>query len=201
MTKPITGEPTYEDENGVTHPGSQSPSGVVTPSVIANADALWADHNASSKVMNNYSAQNPHIAEPFSPLEVLITDGFERFGNMDASSMDSNIKRIMLRYANKIVEDVRIHPYASSPNLDYYTDLQQTRPIPDEIMISGLAYHYAKWQDSAKAKTFFAEYGQILNQILYQRKYGSGKIQMNTVDKPTIIKSTTTNPTLHTDNT
>lgn len=179
MTKPITGEPTCKDDNGVSRPGSQSLTGVVTPVVVAQAEAAWADHYADSNVRNNYSGQNPHISEPYSPLETLITDAFERFGNMDASSMDGNIKRIMLRYANKIVEDIRVHPYASLPDLDYYTDLQQRRPIPDEIMISGLAYHYAKWQDSSKAKTFFAEYGQILNQILYQRKFGSGKIQMN----------------------
>lgn len=189
MTKPTTGEPTHTDDTGKERPGSQSLTATVTPAVIDSANAAWDEHYADSKVRNQYSAQNPHIAEPYSPLESLITDAFERFGNMDAQSIDNNIKRIMLRYANKIVEDIRIHPYASLPDLDYYTDLQQTRPIPDEIMISGLTFHYAKWQDSAKAKTFFAEYGQALNQILYQRKYGSGKIQMNTVDKPSATQS------------
>ena len=35
----------------------------------------------------------------------------------------------------------------------------------------------------------------MTNQILYNRKYGQGKIQMNTVDKPATIQSTTPNNT------
>jgi len=189
MAEPTTGEPTHTDDTGVERPGSQSLTETITPAVVDSANALWKDHYASSKLRNGQSAQNPQVSTPYSPLENLITDAFERFGNMEAQSVDSNVKRIMLRYANKIVEDVRIHPYASLPDLDYYTSLQETRPIPDEIMISGLVYHYAKWMDSSKARTFFAEYGQALNQILYQRKYGSGKLQMNTVDKPSETQS------------
>lgn len=188
MSRPETGEPTHDD-NGKERPGSQPLDSTVTPAVVSQADAAWKEHYADSKQRNAYSAQNPQTSEPYSPLETLITDAFERFGNMDASSMDSGLKRILLRFANRIIEDIRIHPYASLPDLDYYIDLQQTRPIPDEIMISGLAFHYAKWQDSSKARTLFAEYSQILNQILYQRKFGSGKIQMNTVDKPTETSS------------
>ncbi len=192
MTRPITGEPTHTDENGKERPGSHSLSETINPAVAVQADLQWSEHYANSKVRNQYSAQNPQLSEPYSPLETLISDAFERFGNMDATSLDANIKRIMLRYANKIVEDIRIHPYASLPDLDYYIALQDTRPIPDEIMISGLAYHYAKWQDSSKARTLFAEYGQILNQILYQRKYGSGKIQMSTVDKEPTVQALVT---------
>jgi hypothetical protein len=183
MTRPVTGEPTHIDGDGKERPGSHSLTDTITVSVMSDADAAWAENVKDSKVRNMYSAQNPHLTEPYSPLETLIGDAFERYGNMSIDTLDAAVKRIMLRYANRIVEDMRIHPYGTMPDLDYYIHLQDTRPIPDEIMISGLAFHYAKWQKSSSASTFFAEYSQAMNQILYQRKYGSGKLQMNTVDK------------------
>lgn len=183
MTNPITGEPTYDDEDGVTRPGSQDLTDVVTVSLARSAESLWKEHFKNNEHRNNYSGQNPHIAEPFSPLETLIEDAFQRFGNMSVDTLDGSIKRMLLRFANRIVEDIRIHPYGSTPDLDYYINLQDTRPIPDEIVLSGLAYHYSKWQSSTRTATFYTEYTQIMNQILYQRKFGSGKIQMNTVDK------------------
>ena len=141
MTRPSTGEPIYLDDNGVDRPGSQDPKAIVTPDTIKDADAAWSEFGKNSQLENNYSAQNPNISEPFSPLETLIEDAFERFGNMSVDTLDAAIKRIMLKYANKIIEDVRCHPYGSTPNLDYYINLQDTRPVSDEIMISGLAYH------------------------------------------------------------
>lgn len=183
MGKPVTGEPTHIDDKNVERPGSQPQDSIVTPASMAETDQVWSDHYSDAQKQNMYSAQNPQISEPYSPLESLITDAFERFGNMSADTLDGNIKRIMLRYANKIIDDIRIHPYSSTPRLDYYTSQQETRPVPDEIMISGLTYHYAKWQDSAKSRLLYPEYIQTMNQLLYQHKYGSGKIQMNTVDK------------------
>lgn len=187
MSRPITGEPTHTTDSGATSPGSQPLTSTVTPQLISDANVTWSDHLLANNAdqLNNYSAQNPTIAAPYSPVETLINDALERFGNMSVDSIDSNIRRIMLKYANRIVEDVRRHPYTSTPDLDYYVSLQDTRPIPDEIMISGLAYYYAKWQNSLKSKDLFGDYTVSLNSILYQRKYGSGKIQMNTVDKDT----------------
>lgn len=184
MSRPVTDEPTYIDEEGVERPGSQSLTGIITAEIVKQANDQWLEHNKDSQVRNNYSGQSPHIAEPFSPLESLIDDAFMRYGNMSVETLDGSIKMMLLRLANKIVEDIRYHPYTATPDLDYYVSLQDTRPIPDEIMISGLAYHYAKWQRSTSTTTFFAEYTQALNQILYQRKFGSGTIQLNTVDKP-----------------
>lgn len=191
MTKPTTEEPTYEDEAGVERPGSQSLTAVITPSSVANAEAVWSEHYADNEHRNRYSAQNPQLTEPYSPLETLIEDAFSDFGNMSVDTLDGNVKRMFLRWANRIVEDMRIHPYFSIPDLDYFIHLQDMRPIPDTIMQLGLLYHYAKWQKSAGAATALIEYTKMTNQILYQRKYGSGKIQMNTVDKPSTVQSTT----------
>ncbi len=188
MSAPKTGEPVHTDEAGVERPGSHSLTETITPAVVKTVEAAWSDFVADNQQRNMYSAQNPHTSEPYSSLENLILDAFERFGNMDADSLDGNIKRILLRFANRIIEDYRIHPYGSHPDLDYYKSMAETRPIADEIMIAGLAYHYAKWQSSARAAVLYGEYTQTMNQILYHRKYGAGRIQMNTIDKPTNTK-------------
>jgi len=183
MSAPKTNEPTHLDDDLKERPGSHDLKSDIRPDVVRTANDAWEEENKDSKLRNRRSSLNIHLSEPFSPLEDLMTDAYERFGNMDSDSMDASVKRIMLRYANLIVEDIRLHPYTSYPDLDYYTSLQDIRPIPDVIVLGGLAYHYAKWMDSTKSNTLGLEYMQTLNQVMYQRKYGSGKIEMNTVDK------------------
>ena len=191
MVKVTTGEPTHTDDAGKERPGSQGLNTVVTPKTVADTEALWAEHYANNKQRNSNSAQNPNISVPYSPLETLIEDAYLRFGNMTIDTIDPGVKMVLHRYSNKIVERIRIHPYSTLPDLDYYTSLQDTRPIPDEIMISGLAYHYAAWMKSDRAKELYADYVEATNQILYQRKFGSGRLQMNTVDKDTTPLATT----------
>lgn len=178
-----TGEPTYTDDNGVERPGSQSMTGVVNPTTVKAADAAWADHYADNQQRGRLSAQMPHITDPYSPLEHLINAAIQDFGNMSVDTIDGSLRLMLLRKANMIIEDVRVHPYGSLPDLNYYVSLQDTRPIPDIIMIAGLAYHYADWMKSKYAAKYERDYYKTLSLVLYQRKYGSGKIQMNTIDK------------------
>ena len=151
MVTTPTEEPSYVDDAGVERPGSQSLTSVVNPSVVASADALWDERYADNKKRNRNSSQNPYLSEPYSPLETLIEDAYADFGNMSVDTLDGTVKRMLLRWANRIVEDMRAHPYFSIPDLDYYLHLQDTRPIPDMIMELGLLYHYAKWQKSSTA--------------------------------------------------
>lgn len=183
-----TEEPVHIDELGVERPGSQSLTSVVTPTSIAKADAAWDEHYADSEVRNMQSSLSPHIIGPYSPLETLIENAFIDYGNMSVDTLDGTLKRMMLRWANRIVEHMRIHPYFSIPDLDYYTSLQDTRPIPDMIVELGILYHYAKWSKSTTAGAAMVEYMNMASQILYQRKYGKGKIQMNTVDKTSVVQ-------------
>lgn len=189
MSQPNTGEPTHEDGDKE-RPGSQPLTDTVTTSLVANANAAWAEHFDNNQQRNRLSAQNPHLTDPYSPLETLMGDAYERFGNMSIETMSGTVKRVLQKFANRIVEDFRVHPYTYAPDLDYYVSLQDIRPIPDEIMIAGLTFHYAKWQASAKAQMFFTEYYATLNQILYQRKFGSGKVQLAAVDRPSITSAT-----------
>lgn len=178
-----TGEPTHVDDAGATRPGAKELDGKVNPTTVKEIEATWKEHYADNQLRNHKSSQFPNLADPYSPLDSLITEAILRFGNMAPETVDGNVRLMLLRYANSIIEDIRAHPYGSLPDLDYYTSLSETRPIPDEIMISGLAFHYAKWNKSKETKIFFTEYQKTIGQILYQRKFGMGKIQMNTVDK------------------
>ena len=183
MPKLTTGEPTHEDADGKERPGSQDLKSVVNPELVSSADTAWASHSSDSKVRNNYSALDGNTSEPFSAIENLIVDAFQSYGNQSPATIPGDIKLILLRRSSRIIEDIRIHPYSSTPDIDYYRALTDVRPIPDVIVSAGLLYQYALWMSSPKAALYAADYYQILNSTLYQRKYGSGKIQMNTVDK------------------
>lgn len=178
------GEPTHSDGAGNDYlPGSADLKTTITPAAVTAAEAAWKEHYATNQQSNRLSSQFPNQTDPYAPLTTLIDEGFMRYGNMNVDTIDGGIRQRMLRYANRIIEDIRIHPYSSTPALDYYVSIDDTRPIPDEIMISGLAYHYAKWMRSVDWRSFETDYRFMMNQILYQRKFGSGKIEMDTVDK------------------
>lgn len=183
MATPKTGEPTHTDEDGKERPGAADLLGVVNPTTVKNAEGAWADNNADLKVRNRKSAQFPNVKDPHSPLSLLINEAIGLFGNMSTDTIPGSILMTLLRRANSIVEDVRIHPYTTLPDLDYYISFDDVRPIPDEIMIAGLLYHYSFWMKSDFVKNHYIQYQKTLGQILYQRKFGSGKIQMNTIDK------------------
>ena len=55
-------------------------------------------------------------------------------------------------------------------------------PIPDNIMVSGLLYHYAVQQQSNKIEAYGPMYFKMMNRVLYHRKYGSGKIEVSPWD-------------------
>lgn len=176
-------EPTYTDKDGKERPGAGSLVGVINPTTMAQRDAMWQEFYKELKNRNLDSSQFPNIRPDYAPLDSLINMAFQRFGNMSPDTIDGQVRMMMLGYANRIVEDIRIHPYSSIPDLDYYHSLTDWRPIADEIMISGLMFYYSLWMDSAKMPAARTLYYSTMNSILFQRKYGAGKIEMNTVDK------------------
>ena len=129
------------------------------------------EYFAKSKIRNSFSSQQPNIDEPFSNLESLINDALKNFGNLYIDSIDPGVKALLLGRANRIVEDMRAHPYYPLPDLDYYKSLTDKRPIPDEIMISGLLYHYARFMRDSEWKEREKEYYTTASQILYTRMF------------------------------
>lgn len=131
--------------------------------------------------MAEKSAFNPHITDDFSPLQVLIFDALEEFGEMQPGTVAGDVARMFLRFANKVVEQVRQHPYWSDP-LDYYVSINDVRPIPDAIMVAGLLMHYSIQQRSDKSQAYRPLFFETLNSVLWNRLNGNTPIRMRVVD-------------------
>jgi hypothetical protein len=122
--------------------------------------------------MAETSVQKPFAAgrEKFSPLEDLVRSSLVRAGNFSPSRIDGEVMMMMSERANRVVEDVRKHPYWNGGDLDYYNDPTEFRAIPDMIMIDGLTAHYLIQQGSEKAVMFLQLYQALMTDILLTRQ-------------------------------
>lgn len=128
--------------------------------------------------------------EKFSPLEDLVRSALVRAGNFSPSRIDGEVMMMMIELGNRVIEDVRKHPYWEGGEVDYYNDPTQNRPIPDMVMIDGLTAHYLLQQGSDKAMVFLQIYQSNLTDILWTRNYANKKITVN-------IKDGGSNPRYH----
>lgn len=128
--------------------------------------------------------------EKFSPLEDLVRSALVRAGNFSPSRIDGEVMMMMIELGNRVIEDVRKHPYWEGGEVDYYNDPTQNRPIPDIVMIDGLTAHYLLQQGSDKAMVFLQIYQSNLTDILWTRNYANNKITVN-------IKDGGSNPRYH----
>lgn len=127
--------------------------------------------------------QNPHATVSHStPLSHLANRAMRRYGDFSAARLDPDLAMLMLDFAHDIVDDVKRHPYWDLP-LDYYTALEDKRPIPDNIVSHGLLYYYAMQQGSSKMELYRQTYYRHLNGELYYLKYGNGPIDLPATDK------------------
>jgi len=181
MSRP-TGEPTHEGEDGRLRPGPVA-QGPITKEHIEAADSINRAFKNSREGNNRYSANNPHIAEPFSPLEVLAFQALRRYGDMNPGTVDGETIMMFLEFGNLIIEDLRAHPYWDGPYMDYYLHPTDIREIPDPIIVAGFLAYYAAQQMSSKTEIYVPAYRRITAQILFNRKYGSGPLHMAVVDR------------------
>ena len=130
-----------------------------------------------------YSTNSPHIKEPFSPLETLAYQALRRYGDMHAGTVSGEVMMMFIDFANLVIEDLRQHPYWDNLDIDYYKHQEETREVPDPIMSAGLLAYYAEQQFSEKLKIYGPQYNQLMNRILYNRKYGHQKIELQAHDK------------------
>jgi len=141
----------------------------------------------------------------FTPLEGLVRSALTRAGNFSPSRIDGEVMMMMIELANRVIEEVRRHPYWTGGDLDYYNDQTQSRAIPDLIMIDGLTAHYLIQQGSEKAMTFYQLYTAGTSDMLWDRytradgTTGNAEIQISITDggsnpayKPSISTKTTT---------
>ena len=182
-TAPTVDEPTHEDDNAVTRPGAVDLRTNVDAESVETIDKAWRDDIEDDDKRNRYSSNNPHLTEPFSTLEALVMQTLRRYGDMHPGTVDGEVMMMFVDFANLIIEDLRAHPYWENPEIDYYVHMQETREIPDPIMIAGLLYQYSIQQQSNKIEAYGPMYFKTINRILYNRKYGSGQIEIRPWDR------------------
>jgi len=174
-----TGEPTHLDSDNVKRPAPADLSATVTPLKIEAVQEVVAAFYKDADNRQAASSQNPNInGGPFSPLESLIFNALRDYGETNPGSMIADVSLMFLGFSNQIIEDLRAHPYFDIPDLNYYTAVTQTRTIPDVIMIAGLMHYYALQQVSVKSKIYEPSYYRRMNTVLYNRKYGNAKIEI-----------------------
>lgn len=164
----------YHNQGGSSSTGSSSTGSSSTSGSPTSTSTRKRFSPTRSTKSGEYSTQHPSQAqrENYSPLESLIQSALTRAGNFSPARIDGQVMNMMLELANRVIEDVRRHPYAKD-DIDYYTHQSETRPIPDMIMIDGLTAHYMIQQASEKAPLFLQIYQSNLSDILYQRLYGN----------------------------
>lgn len=109
-----------------------------------------------------------------------------RYGEFSPGTVDGDVLLMFIDFANMVIDDVRMHPYAPTKaatnqsgntitvpvSFDYYVSLSDTRDIDDIIIVQGLLYHYAMQQGSDKLQMYMPMYHRTLNQQLWRRLNG-----------------------------
>lgn len=174
----------YDPGTGRTDmPGARDLRDTIDANTKNDIEQKWREHWDGKEGRNRYSVNNPHLSEPYSNLEALIFQALRRYGDMHPGTVDGEVMMMFVEFANLVIEDLRGHPYWDNPEIDYYTHPSEQREIPDSIIVSGLLYHYSVQQQSNKIEAYGPMYFKMMNRILFQRKFGSGKIEVSPMDK------------------
>ena len=118
-----------------------------------------------------------------TPLANLISSALRRYGD-GAGTVGGNTVLMMVEFANEIIDDIRMHPYASDDDmvLAYYKHPSETRDIDDAVMIVGLMAKYAVQQvDAGRGDYLLRSYFHAMNQSLWRRKNGNAPIELNVI--------------------
>lgn len=128
------------------------------------------------------ASDNPHIIPgTFSPLSSLISQAMRQYG--DFPVVDGETALMLMDFANTVLMDVRMHPYAADlATIPQYTHVSEVREVPDRIMKAGLLAYYAVQQGSQKAQMYLPLYQRTLNAELWFRLNGNTPISMRPVD-------------------
>lgn len=130
-------------------------------------------------------SDNPHIQRGQSDLQALTAQALTRHGEFSPSTIQGDVAQMFIEFANMILEEVRSHPYADGTDLETVEDfisINDARPVPDEIIKSGLIFYYMVQQGDERAGMYQSLYTRTMNQRLWRRLNGNTKIQMRVVD-------------------
>jgi hypothetical protein len=135
---------------------------------------------AGSTTLNPQKSQNG-----YSSLRELAIMALKQFGDFSASRTAGDSMFYMIDAANQVLEVIMTHPYWDKGEVSYYKSLDDIRPVPDQIIKSGILAWYALDQGSKKAQTLGNAHFSMMNLILYRLKFGTGNVshEMENVDK------------------
>lgn len=180
---PANDDPRHTNADGSTSVGAVDLKSTIDANTASSADAAWRSNEQAREKRNRFSGNQPHIKAPYAPLETLVLQALRRYGDMHPGTVDGEVMMMFIEFANLVIEDLRGHPYWDNPEMDYYIHASEWRAIPDNIVVAGLLYHYAVQQQSNKIEAYGPMYFKMMNRVLFQRKYGSGKIELSPWDK------------------
>ena len=146
-----------------------------------------ATNTANSEILiQENSNSNPQIKDGRTPLQTLCMQALRRYGEFSPGTVDGDVLLMFIDFANMVIDDIRMHPYAPTKattnqsgntitvpvSFDYYESLSDTRDVDDIIIVQGLLYHYAMQQGSDKLQLYMPMYHRTLNQQLWRRLNG-----------------------------
>jgi len=180
-----------------------------------------AIHSSDSQALTTTqdSQTNPQITNGRTPLRTLSMQALRRFGDFNATTIDGDVLLMFIEFANMIIDDIRMHPYAprttysttsgdntttstSIDPLSYYKSIDESREIDDQIVVAGLLAHYSLQQGSDKIEIYMPNYQRTLNQQLWRSLNGNTEIRMRVMDNGSNprninrMKTSTTNGTV-----
>lgn len=141
--------------------------------------------------------RGPHLpGGAYSPLDALIRQALTRYGSFSSGQLTAEAALPFLHFANEIIDEVNQHPYRTGfPLIDYYTSLQDIRPVDDSIIVHGLMAKYAIQQRSEAAGLNDGLYNRTINSRLWHAIAGNTRIRVRPVDGGSNrSQSPTTNP-------
>jgi hypothetical protein len=132
--------------------------------------------------MAEQSNTAPQIGDDYAPLETLAFKALRIYGDFNPGTVDGDVMAMFLDFANRIIDEIRAHPYWDGSALDYYKHQSEKRPIPDHLVIAGLLAKYAEQQFSEKYQVYAPAYARTMNQLLWYRRNGNTKLAMRKRD-------------------
>ena len=135
--------------------------------------------------MAERSNSNPHITDKNSSLQALSMQALRRFGDFHPGTVDGDVLLMFIEFANLVIDEIRMHPYHDGSDINYYESVTDVRPIDDNIIVSGLLFHYAAQQGSEKMQMYVPAFYRALNQQLWRKKNGNTQIRLRVVDDGT----------------
>jgi hypothetical protein len=127
----------------------------------------------------------PHLpGSTASPLDHLTRRALSLYGDFAIGTYDGDLQNVFIDFANRVLDDVNMHPLWKREPVAYYVSATDARPpVPDTTMIDGLLAQYAIQQGAReKLQIYLPKFSQTLNRDLWRLLNGNTPIRMRPMD-------------------